>query len=220
MNDEFEPIIKILEGYIDCCGHREHATARYERFMAGTYYQSRQNLDRYHLWNGHVMSSFWGLYQQYLSKTTGWRASIASYPLELLIEQLTNPYKTLMKEKIKKSSRAFLEFAELYCSPGNFLVFPTDKMRKPFMWAAFSRIDWFLYECFAGGSFGNFFKHDNKKLRRWITEQNLDAVFKHGIIRKNQINWFVDSTEPIYKWGSQDILTYVERATELIKFRS
>jgi hypothetical protein len=168
---------------------------------------------------GDTVTSLFTPYKEMLKRATGLAYHKTSNPFDELIRKRNEP-------GYKEVNDRFAELAELYHTPGNFMLLPHRGMNNARYTASQDRIDKSLFECFPGGELAGFFgNNDNeqrKNLVEWVKSQNLAMMFEDGIIERDRIIP-LNKNNPFtaYQDMSDDELSeFIDNAVRLIKQRN
>lgn len=212
-----EPIINILTYF----KMHEIEGGRLSRikFDGDSYYLYKRYNDSKVALRGDTMISFWTIYKQALKITTGETYYKSSNPFDDLIAKRN-------ELGYKEVNDKFMKFAEMYHTPGNFILLPPPcpdgRMNSNRYICSEDRIDKSLLECFNGGVLSKYFGNDNEKLREWVKEQGLDSVFEKGIIEKDKVIPFnLKNPYVCYSNMNEDeINEFLKNVEKLIKYRN
>lgn len=168
---------------------------------------------------GDTMISFWTIYKQALKMATGENYIKSSNPFDDLIAKRNEP-------GYKEVNDRFSKFAEVYHTPGNFILLPPPspdgRMNNNRYKCSEDRIDKSLLECFNGGVLSKYFGDDNEKLKKWVKEQKLDSVFEKGVIEKDKIIPFnINNPYVCYSnMNENEVNEFLENVEKLINYRN
>lgn len=168
---------------------------------------------------GDTMISFWTIYKYALKIATGRICNKSSSTFDELIAKRN-------ESGYKEVNDKFSKFAELYYTPGNFILlpppFPDGRMNNNRYRCSEDRIDKSLLECFNGGTLSKYFGDDKEQLKEWIKDQKLDSIFKKGILEKDKIIPFNLKNPYIYysNMNETEINEFLVNVEKLIKYRN
>ena len=168
---------------------------------------------------GDTMISFWTIYKQAIKRATGETYNKSSNSFDdLIVKRNESGYKEV-NDKFEK-------FAEIYYTPGNFILLPLavpdGRMNNYRCSCSKDRIDKSLLECFNGGVLSKYFGDDNEQLKEWVKEQELDSVFKKGVIEKDKIIPF-NLKNPYVCYSNMnesEINEFLNNVENLIRYRN
>lgn len=212
-----EPIINILTLFK--IHQIERGSLSRTKWDGDAYYYYKLYNDSKVALRGDTMISFWTIYKEAIKRATGETYKKSSNDFDdLIVKRNESGYKEVNDK--------FSKFAEIYYTPGNFILLPPPvpdgRMNNNRYSCSKDRIDKSLLECFNGGSLAKYFSDDNEQLKEWIKEQELDSVFEKGVIKKDKIIPF-NSKNPYVCYSnmneaeSSEFLNSVEK---LIKYRN